>query len=1246
MGFNKLELMSNNNPIENAATLRKKAEEIINKQSANEFSEMSKTETLEHIHELSVHQIELEMQNEDLALAHEQAKQNADKYSELYDFAPSGFISITKKGEIEKLNFKAAKMLGKERSYFINKKLALFLDNNSKQAFQLLTDKVFSGYKLKESCEAIIKTIDNSSINVVIEGTLSINNKECFLTLVDITDRKNIELRLRKEAEKNSLLLELFINASTLTDKELYDQALDIAVKITDSKIGFFHQVSYNQKEIILTTWNDEAKKHCSTSYDDHYPIEKAGNWADCLRQKKAIIYNDFPTSINKKGLPEGHAPIDRIMSIPVIHKEKVRLIFGVGNKPTGYTEMDVNQLQAVANELYKILEKRKIEKEIQQVSEKNKSIIQSAMDGFWIADMDGNLQEVNNAYCKMSGYSEQELLKMNISDLEAKEKLSEIEKHLEKIKTQNKHFFESRHKKKDGTFFDVEVSAQHQSFNGGCFVAFIHDITKRKQNEIKLEVSNSIYEFIMDNSDDVLWIMDGNLNLKYETSAIEKLLGYTVEEHLKLTIDDYLTPESASLIKEEFKQGMIKVAKKEDDKIRNKVELEVELIHKDKTHRFALITMNIIRDDQYNIININGKTVDITERKKTEDILSMIIENNPMSIQIMDNNGCTLKTNSAHTKLFGTPPPPDFSIFTDLESKGFDEYIQLAKNGEVVHFPDISYNMHDVFKELPDKLIWIRAILFSLKDSIGKPEKYVFMHTDITENKLAEESILESKNYLDSIINLVASPIFIKDENHKFCLVNNAFCSLLNLPVEKIIGTTGYEYFQEEQMKVFIAKDLEVFETGKENINEEFLTDGTGKIKTIVTIKTLYTDSKGNKFLVGVIYDITDRKLAEAELLNAKEKAEENDKLKSAFLANMSHEIRTPMNGILGFAELLKEPQLSGEDQQKYIRVIEKSGNRMLNIINNIVDISKIESGLMKFHLDKSNINEQLEYIYTFFIPEVENKKIKLILNNTLSAKEAIINTDREKLYAILINLVKNAIKFTKKGSIEFGYVKKVDFLEFYVKDTGIGVPKNKRETIFERFMQADVKHNVSLQGAGLGLAITKSYIEMLGGKIWLESEEGIGSTFYFTLPYNIAPLAEIEQEITIQKAINNNAKNLKTLICEDDETSQILIKEIAKTFSNEILEARTGLEAIEICRNNPDIDLILMDINMPEMDGSEATQHIRQFNKDVIIIAQTAYGLFGDKEKFIEAGCNDYITKPINNMLLKELIQKYFNK
>ena len=522
----------------------------------------------------------------------------------------------------------------------------------------------------------------------------------------------------------------------------------------------------------------------------------------------------------------------------------------------------------------------------------------------------------------------------------------------------------------------------------------------------------------------------------------------------------------------------------------------------------------------------------------------------------------------------------------------------------------------------------------------------------DITVRKIAEEELLK----LGRAVSQSPASVVITNLQGDIEYVNQKFCSLTGYSEEEVIGKNPRILNSGYSDNTFYKELWNTLLSGNEWQGEFHNKKKNGELFWETSLISPLVNQNGDiTHFIAIKEDITEKKKMLDELIKAKEKAEESDRLKSAFLANMSHEIRTPMNGILGFSELLKSPNLSGDKQQKYIEVIEKSGNRMLNIINDIVDISKIEAGLMDVNLNESNINEQIEYIYTFFKPEVEGKGMQLFFKNGLPTKKATIKTDREKVFAILTNLVKNAIKYSNEGSIEFGYVlktggevaeqsKKAE-LEFFIKDTGIGVPKDRQAAIFERFIQADILDKMARQGAGLGLSITKSYIEMLGGQIWLESEEGVGSTFYFTLPYTM----ELEvknsiKDIEVTYYMVNQVKNLKVLIAEDDEVSSELLSDIVSEISHEIIKARTGTEAIEICRNNPDIDLILMDIQMPVMSGYEATRKIRQFNKDVVIIAQTAFGLSGDREKAIEAGCNDYIAKPINNKELYSLIQKYF--
>lgn len=510
---------------------------------------------------------------------------------------------------------------------------------------------------------------------------------------------------------------------------------------------------------------------------------------------------------------------------------------------------------------------------------------------------------------------------------------------------------------------------------------------------------------------------------------------------------------------------------------------------------------------------------------------------------------------------------------------------------------------------------------------------------------KQAKEAMALSEARFRSYFELPLTGRAITSPRKEWMEVNTTLCDMLGYTKAELTQMTWTELTHPDDL----ALDLTQFnrllndEIDGYMLDKRFIHKDGHSVFTHMAVQCLRHPDRSVDYMVAIIIDISELKRTEEELIKAKEKAEESDRLKSAFLANMSHEIRTPMNGILGFTGLLKEPQLTGEEQQQYIKIIEQSGDRMLNTINDIINISKIESGQMEITLSVTNVNEQIEYIYSFFKPEVEQKGLQISFKNALPAKEAVIKTDREKIYGILTNLVKNAIKFTFAGSIELGYEKKGEFLEFYVKDTGIAIPEERQEAIFDRFVQAHAGNRRAFQGAGLGLSISKAYVEMLGGKIRVESEEGKGSIFYFTIPYNPQTENNSAKEIpAAEKEIQ--IRPLKILIAEDDEKSEILITLTIKKIGKEILKARTGVEAVELCRGNPDLDLILMDIEMPGMDGYEAARQIRQFNKDIVILAQTAYAFPGEREKATAYGCNDYIAKPFNKSSLMALLKKYF--
>ncbi len=497
-----------------------------------------------------------------------------------------------------------------------------------------------------------------------------------------------------------------------------------------------------------------------------------------------------------------------------------------------------------------------------------------------------------------------------------------------------------------------------------------------------------------------------------------------------------------------------------------------------------------------------------------------------------------------------------------------------------------------------------------------------------------------------ENIISSMDELLILLNQEGAILKVNKATLVTLQYDLDELEGKSITIILKDDDFKKILLRKITEEEVIK-NHNSILLSKYGKNVPIIYSSSPIKNE---DQIVIGTVFiarDITEPELNRLELIKAKEKAEESDRLKSAFLANMSHEIRTPMNGILGFAGLLKEPDLTGEEQQEFIEIIEQSGVRMLNIINDIISISKVESGQMEVSILETDINEQIDYINTFFMPETLKNGVHLSCKKTLTNHQAVIKTDKEKVYAILTNLVKNSIKFTHTGTIEFGYQKKGNFIEFYVKDTGLGISKEHQEFIFERFRQGSESLNRKYEGAGLGLSISKAYVELLGGKIWVVSEVGKGSTFYFTIPY--VPKSEIKiiSNHEIFPGIKETTiNNLLVLIAEDDEASEKLIAVAIKKFSKEILKVITGDGAVEACRNNPGIDLVLMDIKMPVMDGYEATRQIRKFNTKVIIIAQSAYALTGDHEKAIEAGCNDYITKPMKQVVLTALIRKYFSE
>ena len=371
---------------------------------------------------------------------------------------------------------------------------------------------------------------------------------------------------------------------------------------------------------------------------------------------------------------------------------------------------------------------------------------------------------------------------------------------------------------------------------------------------------------------------------------------------------------------------------------------------------------------------------------------------------------------------------------------------------------------------------------------------------------------------------------------------------------------------------------------------------------------------------------DITERKFDEQKLQQAKIKAEESDNLKTAFLANLSHEIRTPMNAIIGFSDMLADPMLSTDDKNEYISLIKNSGNALMNLINDIIDLSKIEAGQMDFETKDFDPEEIIDEVFTFFQKEKKEKEkdnIEIIFEKP-PVKATFIQSDPVRFKQIMVNLVSNALKFTEKGFIKIGYqIKSDQTIEFSVKDTGIGIPSDKLELIFDRFRQADDSRTRVYGGTGLGLTITRKLVELMGGNIRVESMEGSGSIFYFMLPYNVRInqfVSDSAVEIKKKPAFNWEGKNF--LIAEDVESNYLFLERVLKRTHATIIWAQNGQEAVDVFKqhlNTIPIDFVLMDIQMPVLNGLEATKIIKQIQHDIPVIAQTAFALEDDREKII---------------------------
>ena len=718
--------------------------------------------------------------------------------------------------------------------------------------------------------------------------------------------------------------------------------------------------------------------------------------------------------------------------------------------------------------------------------------------------------------------------------------------------------------------------------------------------------------------------------------------------------------------------------------------ELEFMFYTVDKRLRWGYFNSELVTEKNHIVSGYRGVFQDITDRKnyeleleKQNERIQNILDLNPNFTYIFDIAASKqVYVNFITYELLDIEPRinniSSSSLIENIypeDTQRMIDHFQLLQQADDDSILSIEFRI----KTKANKLIW----LFSQhrvykRNTKGEVTQIIGAAIDITLQKETERKLKENREHLSlsaraakmgywtlelPSMHLTASPesfyiLSIKDSH-----ANDIYHSWKNR-VHK-------EDFKrmEKALKQYLNGKTEHFQI------EYRIKDALGQWKWLLSTGQVVHHDSSNKpqRVIGVVIDITNIREIEKELIaknqeikqqncilqqhnfeikaineelkKAKEKAEESDKLKSAFLQNMSHEIRTPMNGIIGFTEFLRDPNISEDEREEYINIINQSSHQLLKIVNDILDISRIETGAVKLLPESFHLNQFLVNLHAFFASMCHKKGIELHLNLGLIDDVATIVADKDKLTQVINNLVSNAVKFTESGYIRFGYSVSEDIICFFVEDTGSGLTPEEQAVVFDRFVQTTKGATTKTSGTGLGLAIAKGLVEVMQGRLWLKSVPNEGSTFYFTLPLKYDN-TDNQIQLMPEEEQNNTHQQKVILVAEDEESNFMFLEALLRKNNFIILRANDGNEAIDICNSRNDIDLVLMDIKMPGIDGYEATKTIKNNHPELPIVAQTAYAMTQDRQRVLNAGCDDYISKPIQAAKLLRIIQGIIKK
>lgn len=901
------------------------------------------------------------------------------------------------------------------------------------------------------------------------------------------------------------------------------------------------------------------------------------------------------------------------------------------------------------------ITERKKIESELVNSEEKYRQIAENISDVVFTCNLQFEFTYISPSIEKLYGEKAEGAILKPFSALFPPKTHEKIRSHIDNKQNKSK---KQLNRKNDSIliedeFFMIDGNSLHVSTsisiirdkygNTTGFLGVTRDISQTKKAEAKLEKSEERFRQLVTLLPVAVFETNADYQVTFANKVASEMFGYDDRDFARGF-------NSLNILSPEEKERALRILLEKGTI--NQIEIfDFNAIRKNGTIFPVQLYLSEIKQDGLHS-GYRGIIIDISEKKKAiehefmlRNQLRQVLDLVPSYIFAKDYDGKFLMANKSLADLFGVTPDEVIGK-TDADYGATEEQVDwYRKNDRAVmdSGKEVFVKEEQVLRK-DGTLGWFQTNKIPYQHYGLEKPAIMGIAVDITERKEAEAQLKESEEKFRSLALLSPFAIMIY-QGDKWVYTNPAGEQITGYSAEELNSMNYWDFISPEFINVI--KDRGKKRQAGEAISKNFemkIISKDGNEKWIFLNGTLI-EYRGLPAGLIAFADITNRKIIEVDLLKAKDRAEESDRLKSAFLANLSHEIRTPMNGIMGFLSLLKEINLTEEEKSMYIEVVNESGQRLLNTINDIIEMSKIESKQIEVHLSDVNIEKEMQFHYDFFIAQAEKKGISLKLKETISGNEAFIESDKSKLNGILSNLINNAIKFTDSGFVEIGNYIEKHAVTFYVKDTGIGIPHESMNAIFERFVHVNQTVTRAHEGTGLGLSIAKAYVELLGGKIWVISDEGKGSTFYFTVPYRQSGRKISATGLNVSQS-QSIEPGLTVLVAEDDEISYKFIECILSRENIRLIHTSNGEDAVRLVSENPEISIVLMDIRMPVMNGIEATKQIRRFNLNIPIIAQTAYALDGDRAQLIEIGCNDYIAKPVKRDTLINLIIEYTSK